>query len=76
MPTFTPVNTPESLRTGSLAPMSIPKNTMMPGTVIGRSHIVIPKISVCWLMTSQAPTAIDVATMPMPRTSVIGLASA
>ena len=56
--------------------MSIPKKTMIPGTVIGRSVIVMPKICVCWLITSQAPTAIDVATMPMPRISVIGFARA
>ena len=70
------MSTPESFRTGSLAPISMPKKTMMPGTVIGRSVIVTPKISVCWLITSHAPTAIEVATIPMPRISVIGLASA
>ena len=73
---FRPVITPESFRTGSLAPIRKPKKIMTPGTVMGWSVIVIPKILVCWLITSHAPTAIDVATMPIPRISVIGLASA
>ena len=69
-----PVITPESFRTGSLAPIRKPKKIMIPGTVMGWSVIVIPKIWVSWLITSQAPTAIEVATIPMPSTSVIGLA--
>ena len=73
---LSPVITPDSFRTGSLAPIRKPKKIMMPGTVIGWSVIVIPKICVSWLITSQAPTAMDVATMPMPRISVIGFARA
>ena len=76
MPPLIPVMTPEIFRTGSLAPMSMPKSTMIPDTVIGCSVIRIPKTCVSWLITSHAPTAMEVATMPMPRISVIGLASA
>jgi hypothetical protein len=44
---LSPVTTPESFRTGSLAPIRNPKKIMIPGTVIGWSVIVTPKICVC-----------------------------
>jgi hypothetical protein len=46
MPMLSPVITPESFRTGSLAPIRKPKKIMMPGTVMGWSVIVMPKILV------------------------------
>ena len=46
MPVFTPVITPESFRSGSEAPINSAKNTVISVTVIGLSHILIPKMCV------------------------------
>ena len=75
MPVLTPVMTPESFRSGSAAPISMPKNTVTAAMLIGWSVMGMPKMCVSWLSTRYDDTVRPVHSMPMPSSSVTGLDS-